>query len=142
MYSRKKSKQGQSFRTGGHFCKKNPGLFRFVTLPLEISEKKRVHHRGNSAKLWYTLSLAWKFQGQKPRPMKILHNFSLISWSLLETPLLVYLTPGIFSCSFFNTPVNCMSSIPSPPRPLSPVFGFFWNSMHNIAKTQWAKSLG
>ena len=60
------------------FVKKTPGIFRFATLPLEISEKKGFIP-GNSAKLWYTYSLAWKFQGRKPRPIEILHDFSLIS---------------------------------------------------------------
>ena len=139
LYSRKKSKQGQSSRTGGHFCKKNPGIFSQLGLSLYLwkFQRKEGFIPGNSEKLWYTLSLAWKFQDQKPRPMEIPHEFSLIDQLItLESPLLFSLTPGISSCSFFNTHVNCISSIPSPPCPLPPVFGFFWNSMHNISKKQ------
>ena len=42
---------------------KNPGIFRFVSLPFEIvnSREKKELIPGNSAKLWCTLSLVWKF---------------------------------------------------------------------------------
>ena len=53
-----------------------PGIFRFVTLPLEIPEKTS-YHLENSAKLCDT---SWKFQDQKPRPaMEIPHKFSVTS---------------------------------------------------------------
>ena len=45
LYSRKKSKQGQSSRTEGHFCEKTLEMYRFVAFRLEISEKKIVHPR-------------------------------------------------------------------------------------------------
>ena len=66
--------------------------FRFATLPLEtvnFFQRKKGFIPGSFAKLWYALSLAWKFQqGQKPRPMEIPYDFFLIIWSPLETPLL------------------------------------------------------
>ena len=65
----------------------------FSGLPLYLQKlwipEKKEFIPGNSAKLHYTLSLAWKSrQGQKPRPMEIPHNFFLISWSPRETLLL------------------------------------------------------
>ena len=44
--------------------KKPPGVFRFVTLTLEVPKKKSF----NPLKFCDT---PWKFQGQKPRPMQI-----------------------------------------------------------------------
>ena len=35
------------------------------------------------------------------------------SWTPLEIPLLFYFNPGISTCSFFNTPRNFMSLIPT-----------------------------
>ena len=55
---------------------KPPRIFRFVAfLTMEIREKQ-IFTPGNSAKLCYT---PWTFQGHKPRPMEILHNFFLIT---------------------------------------------------------------
>ena len=58
--------------------KKNPVIFRFFTLSLEIPEKKRFTPR-ISAKLFYT---TWKFQDLKPRPMEIPHDFYFITNAL------------------------------------------------------------
>ena len=54
--------------------KKPPGVFRFVTLTLEVPKKKSF----NPLKFCDT---PWKFQGQKPRPMQI-HMIFL--WTPLE----------------------------------------------------------
>ena len=60
-YSRKNLNRG----CWGHtFLKKTPGIFRFVTLLLEIQDKMKLHTH-------------WNFQGQKPRPMEIPHYFFL-----------------------------------------------------------------
>ena len=61
---------------GHNFWKKTPGIFRLVTLPLEVPDKMKLIP-GNSTKLCYT---HWNFQGQKPRPMEISHDFFWITW--------------------------------------------------------------
>ena len=102
--------------------KKSPGCFRFVTLPLEILDKKNFLYPWKFCKIVLQI-WPWKFQGQKPRLMKIqqsfLHGNSVklcnnILWSLLEIALLFQLNPGISTWYFFNTPRNSMSSTPMP----------------------------
>lgn len=51
------------------FSEKNPGIFRFVTLPLKIHKSKEAFISGNSAKF---CDIPRKIQGQKPRIMEIL----------------------------------------------------------------------
>ena len=110
-YSRKSPNRGGGGRgrLKIYFFEKTPGIFRFVTLPLEIPDKTSFHPwkfcmqtcmtplgnskienqdktHGNST--WFFLHIPWKF-----------HFF--FSWS-----------PGISTCSFFNTPGNSMSSSP------------------------------
>ena len=53
---------------GYTFLTKNPGIFRFATSPLEIPEKTNFHPRN-------LCDTPWKFQGQKPRPKEIPHDF-------------------------------------------------------------------
>ena len=70
------SRKNLNRRGWGHnFWKKTPGIFRFVTLPLEVLGKMKLTP-GNSTKLCYTY---WNFQGQKPRPMEIPHDFFWIT---------------------------------------------------------------
>ena len=101
----KKSKRG--IRT--KFWKKNPGIFRFATLPSEILEKAKLHPWKFSKIVWHPLDI--------PRPKtkthKIPHDFILITPGNSYTFLL---TPRIFTCSFFNTSRNPMPC-PQPPYP-------------------------
>ena len=125
-YSRKKSKHGKLSRTGGHFWK-NHGLFRLVTIPLKIvNSREKGFIPKNSAKLSYTLSLAWKFQqDQKQRPMGITRFFpdQLIT-PKKSTSFLIDPWNFLMLFHFFNipTPEICMSSTPSLPCLPSPCF--------------------
>ena len=69
-YSRKIPNRGG----WGLSLKKIPGIFRFVTLPLQISDKMRLH-------LWkfHIIVLHWNFRGQKPKSMAIPHDIFLIT---------------------------------------------------------------
>ena len=137
-YSRKKSKQGQSSRTGGHFWK-NPGIFRFVTLPLEIvnSRGKRVHPRK------FCKIVVHSFFGLEilTRPKIKTHGNS--TWFFLDqlttprnsTSFLINPWNFLMLFHFFNipTPGICMSSTPSPPCPPSPCFWIFleWHAQYS-----------
>ena len=70
---------------------------------LRNSRENQLSPPGNSAKLCDT---PWKFQGPKPKPGH--------SCTPLEIPPFFWLTPGISTCSFFNTPANSTSSSPAP----------------------------
>ena len=137
-YSRKKSKQGQSSRTGGHFWK-NPGIFRFVTLPLEIvnSRGKRVHPRK------FCKIVVHSFFGLEilTRPKIKTHgNSTWFFFDQLTTPrnstsFLINPWNFLMLFHFFNihTPGICMSSTPSPPCPPSPCFWIFleWHAQYS-----------
>ena len=113
---------------------------------LWIQEKKGFIPE-NSTKLWYMHS----FFGLEisTRPKTKTHGNS--TWFFLDqlttprnsTSFLINPWNFLMLFHFFNipTPGICMSLTPSPPCPLPPVFEFFWNSMHNIAKKQQTKSL-
>ena len=106
----------EKIRTGGAedilFWKTPSGIFRFVTLLLEIPDKMKFH--------------PWNFhqivshQLRFPRPKtKTYGNSTLFfSWSWLEIPILFLLTPGVCRFYFFNPPGNNMSSTPLPPHSL------------------------
>ena len=88
-----------------YFSENPPGIFRFVTLYLKKVRRKQAFTPRNSAKLCDTTK---KFQGQKPGPMEISHDFFLN-------------TPGNsaffrwcleFPHAYFNAPGNSMSSTP------------------------------
>ena len=80
--------------------KKDPGNFKFVTLPLEILEKAKLSPlAGNSAKMCYTL---WKFQGQNSSPC--LDFF----WN---SPFLVIIVLVFFKKIMKNSFVNLYISI-------------------------------
>ena len=88
-YSRKKSKQGQSPKTGGHFWK-NPGILGLFIYcwKLWIPEKKRVHPR----KFCKIVVHSFFCLEIPTRPKTKTHGncawFFLISWSPLDTTLL------------------------------------------------------
>ena len=126
-YFRKKSKQGQSSRTGGHFWK-NPGIFRFVTLALEIvnSREKRANPRkfckimvhssfgleiSTRAKTKTDGNSSWLFLDQLINPRNS-SSFLIEPWNFLM----------LFH--FFNIPTLgiCMTLIPSVPCPPPPCF--------------------
>ena len=89
-----------------YFSEKIHGIFRFVTLLLEILEKRKLH-------LWKLSKIALQhleFQDQKPRPTEIPQFF----W-LGENSTLFLLDPWNLHM-LVNTPGNLMSS--------TPVFGF------------------
>ena len=136
-----------------HFFLKKTWIFEVCHFTLgNYGQNKAFFTLGNSVKLCYT---PWKFQGQKPRLMKMHHDFFLITpkwlhfylwkfwtkqsftfgnsvklcctlWSPLEIALLFQLTPKISTWYFFNTPGNSMSSTPLPP----PLFGFLPLSLY------------
>ena len=83
---------------------KSPGIFRFVILPLETPGKVKLHPWKFCKIRGYT---PWKFQGQKPRPIKIPHDFFLI-------------TPGNFLIDHRNAPANS-------------IFMEYVNSYHNAS---------
>ena len=84
-YSIKTSKQGVVGVEDNYFWKKNPEIFRFVTLPLKIPEKTSL----NCAKL---CDNPWKFHCQKLRPLKFPYEF--------------FLNTSESSTSFFNWPLQ------------------------------------
>ena len=115
-YSRKNPNRG----CWGHtFLKKTRGIFRFVTLPLEIPDKMELH--------------PWKFHQivshplEFPRPKTKTHGNSTVffCWSCLEIPLLFLLTPGVSGFYFFNPPGNFISSTRLPPPHC---LFFYWDS--------------
>ena len=69
-----------------HIFSKSPGISRFVSLPLEIIDKRKLH--------------SWRLQ------KFVLHS--------LEIPHFFLITPGYSTCAyyFFNTPGNSMPSTP------------------------------
>ena len=98
-----KIQTGVGVGRGNTFLKKHPGIFWFVTLPLEIPEKTNFHP-------W---KLVW--------PMKILHGF------FLNTPgnSTFFNWPLEFSHVFSSIPLE----IPCP-RPS--LFEFFWNGLFDV----------
>ena len=90
----------------GHtFLKKAPGIFKFVTLPLEICDKVVLH--------------PWKFHKivlhplEFPRPKtKTLGNSTIFSWSPLK--ILLFYWPLEFPHSIFSIPLE----IPCPQPPV------------------------
>ena len=98
---------------GHNFWKKTPGIFRFVTLPLEVSDKMKLIP-GNSTKLCYTHC---NFQGQNPRPIEIPYDFF---WMTPVNAISFCIDPKNFHILFIQYPwkfhvVNL------------PVCIFFWN---------------
>ena len=103
-YSRKNPSRGGWMRT--YFSEKIPRFFRFVTLPLEILEKTKLH--------------PWKFHKMLLHPLEILLEFFL---SPLEIPLLFYLNPVISSTYSFFIQYSWKFHVLDPPCCLD----FFWN---------------
>ena len=116
-YSRKKTKQGGGV-VGDILFWTAPGIFHFFTLPLEISEKTKLHPWKFHKIVWHPLEI--------PRPKtKTTGNSSLF---FLGHPWKFHfvLTPGNSTCYFFDTLENSISSAPLP------CFFFFWNSPWTI----------
>ena len=95
----------------------SPGVYRFVTLPLDIPKKMSSHSR-NSAKFCYT---PWKFQGQKPRTMEIQQHVFLNAPRNFSTFLI---DPWSFDLLFLQYPWNSMSST-------SPTVWIFYKIPHS-----------
>ena len=106
-YSRKKQRRGLRI----YFAEIPPGNFKFVTLLLEIPEKKSFHPWKFSKILWHTLEI--------PRSKNKTHEIPRVfAWTAF--------------CFFFNWPLefqHFLSSIPLEiPFPQLPCLDFFWNS--------------
>ena len=92
------------------------GIFRFVTLPLEISDKTSYHTWKFCRDVCDT---PWRFLSQKPRPMEIPHFFLITTRN--STTFLI--DPQNFHKLFLKCP--CKFHILNPP------FGFFLHSCTN-----------
>ena len=98
------------------FLKKNPGIFRFVTLPVKIPDKMKVRP--------WNLKLSYKTLIETPRPKTKTHGGNS-TWFFLMTPPWklhpFFADPWNFhSLFFFSTPRNSMSSFSC--------LDYFWNS--------------
>ena len=87
----------------------------FIFLPLEIPGKTKLH--------------SWKFYKVVLNPLKIPRSKTkcpgISTLFFLGHPWKLQLTPGNFTCSFFDTPGNSISPLPL-------FFFFFWNCPLNI----------
>ena len=101
-YSRKKFRQGW-LKHHSYFFQKIPGIFRFVTLSLEILEKTKLHLR-KFHKIVCTTTLG-NSKTKNQDPWEIPHDCFLIRWKLHS----FLLDPWNFHM-LFNTPGNSMSS--------------------------------
>ena len=110
------------------YFKKNPGIFRFLTLPPEISDETKLHP-------WKFCKIVLEpFKNLRPKTKTPGNSTSFFFWSPQENPLLFQLTPGNFACYFLKLLEIPYLQPPSPP----PLFFFFWNSP--IRKV-WEKKL-
>ena len=85
-------------RKKGRNGKKTPRIFRFVTLPVEIPDKMKLHPWKFYKFLLHPLE--FQVKNQEPRPMQIPHIF----WITLQNSTSFLLTPGISTFYFFNNP--------------------------------------
>ena len=105
-YSRKNpNRWGRGGGWGHTLLKITLGIFRFVTLLLEILEEMKLHHRKFLKIVFHSL----EFPSQNPRPMEIPHDFLLIT---SENSTSFFLTSRMCTLYFFNTPGNSNSSTP------------------------------
>ena len=89
-------------------------VFKF-NLPLEIPDKTNLHPQ----KLQKLCNIPQKFQGLKPRPLEIPHDFF---WITPGNSTMFLINQRKYTCYFFSTPAgNYVLSTP-------PVWFFFWNS--------------
>ena len=109
--------------------KKTPRIYRFVTLPLEISDKMKLH----SWKFYKIVLHPLEFQvkNQEPRPMEIPHN---IFWIALRNST-SFLWPLEFPYSTFLITLE----LPCPqPSPVWMFFGVYhWKSGEYIYIYSW-----
>ena len=122
-YSGKKTNRGCWRHT---FLKKSPGIFRLVSLPLEIPNKMKLH--------------LWKFHQIVPHTLQFQRsktkthgNFTLF-FCLIKpgNSTSFFIDSWSFQILFFQPPGNSMSSTP----PLLPLFVFFWNSPEVVTDSQ------
>ena len=116
LFQKKSKRCGEGVARGwGHTFWKKLGIFKFVTLPLEILEKEKLH-------LWTFHRVVW-------------HTFFLTT-ARNSTSFLIDL--GISTSFFFNTSRNSMSSTPPPPPlPLPHYLDFYWNSPMQTRSLRW-----
>ena len=109
----------KNIKQGGlstYFLEKSPGIFHFITLPLEIPNKTKLH--------------PWKFHKIMLHPLEITRP-KTNTWRKLQIVFSFLVTPGNFT-SFLINPwkfhmlflLTRGNSIPSTP----PCLVFFWNS--------------
>ena len=114
-YSGKKTNRGCWRHT---FLKKSPGIFRLVSLVLEIPNKMKLH--------------LWKFHQIVPHPLEFQRsktkthgNFTLFFCLIMPgNSTSFFIDSWSFQILFFQPPWNSMFSTP----PLPPLFFFFWKS--------------
>ena len=102
---RNKNWKGESWGHTTQFFWRTPGIFRFVTLSLEIPDKKS----------FILLEILQNSNSKNQDPWKF---HMIFSWLCLEIPHCAWKFPGVSTCYFFNTPQNSMST--------TLLFGFFW----------------
>ena len=105
--------QNGLFQKRTYVFEKTSGIFRFFTLPLEISDKTKLH--------------LWKLYEILINPLEILRPETKApgnsTYFVLITPgnsTLLLINPWNSTCYFFNTPGNFISP--------TPCLVFFWNS--------------
>ena len=87
------------------FFEKDPWIFRYVILPLEISDKRQ--NKASPLGILQNRVTSIGISGQKPRPMETLHNFF---WITFRNSTSFFYWPWNFHNLFFNNPGNSMSS--------------------------------
>ena len=112
-----------------HILSENsPGNFRFVTLPLEFPQETNFHSQEIPRKIVLCdTPLPWKLNSNPRLKTETHGNLAILR--------LLKLTPGISTCSFFNTCGNSMS-LPHPPPHPSPV-QFFSGIVHQNLIENW-----
>ena len=115
-YSRKKTGGGGGW---GHTFWKSPVEY-FIFLPLEIPGKTKLH--------------SWKFYKVVLNPLKIPRSKTkcpgISTLFFLGHPWKLQLTPGNFTCSFFDTPGNSISPLP--------LFFFFFSGIAHWTSKSYA----
>ena len=92
-----------------YFSENPPGIFGYVTSPLEIPEKISFYP-------WKFCKIVTPLGNSKVKNQDLWKFHMIFSWTPLEIPLLFSLTPGISTCSFFNTPWTGLAKLGGPAR--------------------------